>query len=182
MKTLFIILTCFFSLASLGQKNDFNENDNEHIYATNSKILTLDIHSDKFIRILDGFELDEKFAIPQNFKINSVWRLSDTLKLRKLGIENFKKPYMLLSSFASDTRRFIYKKANISFQFKELNLPIFLNNKLITFDKYSFLDNLDTAFITSVTYIKSGSKFLGNDKMPFGFIRAITAKKATLKK
>ena len=182
MKPLFIICTCFLSITSFGQQNDLNQNDNEHIYATNSKILTINIHSKDFIRILDGFELDENFAIPKSFKINSIWRLSDTLKLKKLGIENFTKPYMLLSSFASDTRRFIYKKANIGFQFKELNLPIFLNNKLITFDKYSSLDNLDTTFITSARYFKSESKFLKNNKMPFGFIKVVIAKETILEK
>ena len=181
MKVLFIICTCFLSITSFGQENGLNEIDSQHIYATNSKILTLNIHSKEFIKILDGFELDENFVIPKNFKINSVWRLSDTLKLKKLGIENFKKPYMLLSSFASDARRFIYKKANISFQFKELNLPIFLNNKLITFDKYSLLDNLDTTVITSARYFKPESKSLTSSKMPFGFIKVITAKETTFK-
>ncbi|HET7118448.1 MAG TPA: hypothetical protein VFI29_18270 [Hanamia sp.] len=181
MKTLFIICTCFLSLTGLGQQNGLNGNDNQHIYATNAKILTLNTNSKDFIRILDGLELDKNFSIPKNFKINSVWRLSDTLKLKKLGIENFKEPYMLLSSFASDTRRFIYKKANIRYQFKELNLPIFLNNELITFDKYSLLNNCDTTLITSARYIKPESKFSRNNKMPFGFIRVIAAKETTFK-
>ena len=180
MKGLLIICLCFFTKICLAQQPVLREKDSLIFNNLgNSKTLTINIHSKEFIRILDGFKLDKNFAIPKNFKINSVWRLSDTLKLKKLGIENFTKPYTLLSSFASDTRRFIYKKANISFQFRELNLPIFLNNKLITFDKYSLLDNLDTTFITSAKYIKPESKFLRNNKMPFGFIKVITTKETT---
>jgi hypothetical protein len=177
MKIVLIICICFLPTTSFEQKNAFNQNDNMHIYATNSKILHLDIHSKEFIKILDGFKLDKNFVIPKNLKINSIWRLSDTFKLKKLGIENFEKPYILLSSFALDTRRFIYKKANIGFEYKELNLPIFLNDKLITFDKYSLLDNLDTTSIISARYFKPQSKFLKNNKMPFGFIKVVTAKK-----
>lgn len=179
MKFVFFIGICFLPILSFAQQNGQNRLD-RNIDATISKTLTLNIQSKEFVRIVDGIKLNQDFVIPKSFKINSIWRLSDSVKLKKLGIENFEKPYMLLSSFASDTRRFIYKIAHIRYQFQELNLPIFLNNQLITFDKYSLLNNLDTTLITTAKYIKPTSKVIDFKNMPFGFIK-VTAKETTFR-
>lgn len=179
MKTLFIIYACFFTKISLAQQHVLNAKDSLYINdATNSTTLILNFNSKEFIRILDGFELKENNVIPKSIKINSVRRLNDTLKLKKLGIENFEKPYMLLSSFALNTRRFIYTKANIDYQLQEINLTVILNNELITFAKYSLLDNLDTSLIKTVKYVRPDPMFFKyNIEMPLGIIQVTAYKK-----
>lgn len=176
MKILLIICTCFFIKICYGQRYKFRQNDSSHIYeATNATVLSLNINSKGFTRILDGFRLKENKIIPKNIRINTVRRLSDTFKLKNIGIKDFKKPYMFLSSFASDTRRFVYSKADIDYKLQEINLPIILNNKLITFSKYSLIDNLDTNQISTVKYIKPDKIFLKNYfEMPLGIIQVTT--------
>jgi hypothetical protein len=111
---------------------------------------------------------------PKNIEINSIRRTNDTLKLRQLGIVNYEKPYMILSSFPTGIRQYIYSRANISYELKEINLPIIINNKIITFNKYEELNKLDTNRIVSVKYHKYVSEsFKTNMKMPFGVISVI---------
>ncbi len=162
MKTLFIMLFCFLAELCGAQKQLLKEK-------RNSQTLTLNINSKNFIRVLDGFELKENNLVPKIIKINSVRRISDTIKLKHLGIENFNHPYMFLSSFASDIRRYIYAKANIDYELQEANLPIILNKKLITFDKYSLLDKLDTSQILTAKYVRLNK--MGSHKMPLGAVK-----------
>lgn len=124
--------------------------------------------------MLDGFRVEEDKELPKNIRINTRRGLGDTLKLKRLGITDFKKPYMFLSSFASSTRRLIYSKANLDYELQEINLPIIFNNELITFNKYSLIDNLDTSRISTVKYIKPGSKVTKQSVgMPLGMIQVI---------
>ncbi|MDQ2720615.1 MAG: hypothetical protein M3Z26_12765 [Bacteroidota bacterium] len=171
MKVLLIIWVCFFTKICIAQQPLSSEKDNLIFNNLgNSKTLTLNINSKEFIRILDGFELRTKNPVPKNIKINSVRRVSDTLKLKDLKIGNFNKPYMFLSSFASDTRSYIYAKAKIDYELQNINLPIVLNKKLITFDKYTLVDNLDTSRILTAKHIKQPSRVKYKSEMPLGMI------------
>jgi hypothetical protein len=172
MKILFIFSACFFITTCFGQQQIPKDNHSSRIYlSTNGATLTRKINQKDFITIVDGIRVEDK-EFPKKIKINSSRSLGDTLKLKRLGITYFEKPYMFLSSFASDVRQLIYSKANINYELQEINLPIILNDDLITFSKYSLVDNLDTSQISTVRYIKPGSKFsTQNLKMPLGVIQ-----------
>jgi hypothetical protein len=161
MKTLFIMFFCFSTKICGAQEPLLKEKGN-------SQSLTLNINSKNFIRVLDGFELKANNPVPKIIKINSVRRTSDTLKLQHLGIKDVNNLYMFLSSFASDTRRYIYAKAKIDYELQEVNLPIILNNKIITFDKYSLLDKLDTSQILTAKYVRVNK--MGSYETPLGVI------------
>lgn len=163
------MLFCFSTKICGAQQPILKEKDSLPFYNLgSSQILSLNINSKNFIRILDGFELKANNPVSKIIKINSVRRISDTLKLKNLGIKSFNRPYMFLSSFASDTRRYIYSKAKIDYELQEINLPIILNKKLITFDKYSLLDKLDTSRILTAKYVRLNK--IGSYEMPLGVV------------
>jgi hypothetical protein len=169
MRLQLIILICLYVNICFSQQS--KQLDSSLKYDSNPNIITINFNSNKFIRIFDGFELPEDSLVPKNIEINSIRRTNDTLKLKQLGIKNYEKPYMILCSFPTSVRQFIYSRANISYELKEINLPIIINNKIITFNKYQELNKLDTNRIVSVKYYKSVPEYFKiNMGMPFGVI------------
>lgn len=67
----------------------------------------LDFHSNKHIKILDGYFIDDKENYPSNFKINRIITIDDVKKMSEFGIPVLEKPYMILSTEVSDLREYM---------------------------------------------------------------------------
>jgi hypothetical protein len=136
---------------------------------SNNNII-MDFRSNIYIRVFDGIRLKTN-ELPAHVKVNQMVTTQDTAKLKELGIIRYDKPYMILNSEVSDVRGFLSNKANLDRKFMDINLPIILNNKLITFNEYAKLNSLDTNKVTKVIYSKRVSEFIERGKvLPFGAI------------
>ena len=154
-----VIIFCFFQIAAVGY--------GQHI--------EVDINSKEFYRLFDGFLLKDDSLVSRDAHINNIRRLSDHEKLKKMGLQDFSKPYMFLSTSASPIREFIYDKADINPSFQDINLPIILNKEVITYYKYGLLDRIDTSTISAVRYLKPDGSFLAMyPDMPLGAIAVAT--------
>jgi hypothetical protein len=156
---IFVIIFCSFHITavSFGQHIEIN------------------INSKEFYRLFDGFLLKDDSLISRDVHINDIRRLSDHEKLKKMGLQDFSKPYMFLSTSASPIRELIYEKAAINSSFQEINLPIILNKEVITYYKYGLLDRIDTSTISAVKYLKPDGSFLAkHPDMPLGAIAVET--------
>jgi hypothetical protein len=154
MKSLIIsICSCFFVFTAFCQKQQPSVIDSSSV-AEGHRIISINENSKSFIRVLDGLLMPENSSVPKNIPINSIQRLSNETELNKMGLTYDGKPYMFLCSYPTSIRQYIYANANINYQLKEVNLPIILNNILITEDKYAMVENIDTSRIVSIKYIK----------------------------
>lgn len=143
-------------------------------FSSNSRIGVFNINSTRFIRILDGFQLAKDYKIPLGIKINSGWELNDSVKLRELKLPYKSKPYLILNTMATSIRQFIYTKADIGHELLGMNIPIILNNRLITPDKYSMLEKLKSNQIYKIKFIKSvPSRYKKEYEMPWGAIEVM---------
>lgn len=149
--------------------NLFFSKVNGQQHPTNS-YLNIDLKSNLYIRIFDGFQLKDN-ELPPKFIINKVITTKDSSRLKELGINIVPKPYMIISSNVTDVRQIIYTKAKVNNHYEDLNLPIILNGELITFEKYDKLEKIDTSKISNVALLKTAPKSIKNTEMlPFGAI------------
>ncbi len=148
---LFLTIYCFCQ-----QNTDKEEFDSSKLGMA-SKTVSIDYNSDSFIRIFDGIQLSQKDIRGgiNGIPINSVKRTNDTTLLKSLGIKDFSKPYMFLSSGYNDFRDFVYSKLDIDQQLKELNLPLIINGKLILLNDYNKLNRIDKNRITKIKFDKN---------------------------
>ncbi len=180
MKSSLIILSLllFFNSSCLGQKIDSSAFLTPPLMDLPDKsgMVMVDVNSTSFIRILDGLILKDSFKIPRSLSIQNIIRLSDTAKLKQMGLNDFQKPYMIF-----DTRRkakarwFIYNKVKSHLLKSGRNLPIILNNHLITPDHYSILSQLDIDAIRKISYLRVvPGRFSKKYGMPWGAIKVST--------
>lgn len=142
---------------------------------SNARIGVFNINSTHFIRILDGFQLAKGYKIPTEVKINSGWELSDSAKLRELKLPYKSNPYLILNTMATGIRQYIYTKAGMGHELFGMNIPIILNNELITPSKYPVLENLDSNQIYRIKFIKLvPAYYLKEYEMPWGAVEVLT--------
>lgn len=148
MKTIltFFFLSFVLSLTTRGQEL-------APAIVSHSQSSVLDLSSNNYTRVFDGFRI-KNGELPKNIATDKIIETGDTIRLKNLGIVNIHKRYMFLNSEVTDLRLFIYKKAKLSNDYSGVNLPLVINKQLITFDKYSILDKIDTNRIAKVMFVK----------------------------
>lgn len=153
----FTLCLLLIIITSFCQQNPQKEEIDNSKFGITNKIISINYNSDEFIRVFDGIQLSLKdtFSGMNNFSINGIKRTNDTSLLQSLGIKDFTKPYMFLSSGQNDFRDFIYSKVDIDEQLKELNLPLIINGNLIQLNDYDKLNNIDKNSITKIKFDKT---------------------------
>jgi hypothetical protein len=114
----------------------------------------LNLNSPDFIRIVDGLEVSQPSRISDGLDIHTTRLLSDSVKLAKMGLPYEGRPYVICTSEVTNLRQYIYDKARIGLNLRGMNIPIILNNTLITPDKYSLLGRVAKKDITDVKVLK----------------------------
>jgi hypothetical protein len=109
-----------------------------------------------YVRVLDGFLLGSK-PIPKGTEIFSKRKISDINILNKMGVKYPGKPVMFFNSRVTPFHDFIYKRLNESNIFYGINLPLIVNNELITPEKYYKVEKLDTLKVAKINFIKKSS-------------------------
>jgi hypothetical protein len=134
---------------------------------------TFNFSSSKYIRILDGYLLPDTIKNPSNLNINRIITLEDAENIKRYNLPASKKPYMILSTEVSDLRNYIYELANVNSVFRGINLPIVLNNQLITFEKYQMFELIDKKKISQAKLVKEKKMYNGM-RTPFGIVKITT--------
>lgn len=161
-------LPCFSQSAITTDKNVLPA-----YYVPGQKIDFFNANSPYFIRILDGLQLKKNDTIPANINVSFLERLSDSVAFRKLGLPASGKPYMIFNTHVTTLRQYIYSKAGIGQRVR--NLPVILNDTLITPEQYSQLDNLDSSRILTVQFLKVvPDRYSRQFQMPLGAIKVFS--------
>lgn len=139
-------------------------------FNSQNKVFVWDVNNISFIRILDGVLLKDSEKIDADI-VNRIIKISDVDRLNLLGLKIEEKPYMLLNTVVDSNRYFIYQKANLDGKFVDINLPIVINNKLITRGNYHALQNMKEDNIIQCKYKSSTSI----DKVitPMGYVEVL---------
>jgi hypothetical protein len=114
----------------------------------------LNLNSPDFIRIVDGLEVSQPSRISDRLDIRTTRLLSDSVKFAKMEVPYEGRPYIICTSEVTNLRQYIYDKAGIGLNLRGMNIPIILNNKLITPDRYSLLGQVSKKDITDVKVLK----------------------------
>lgn len=137
--------------------------------------LNLNFNDNTYVRILDGILLKENELVPSNLKFDKIIITKDSIRLKGIGIKYTGKSYMVLNSDLTPLRQYIYNKAKVSIEFKEINLPIIINGELITPAKYDVLEKTPKNLISKAYYLKTLPKGLKSQvKLPLGAVFVIT--------
>jgi len=134
----------------------------------------LNLNSPEFVRIVDGLEVSQQSKI-FGLDIHTTRLLSDSVKLAKMGLPYEGRPYVICTSEVTNLRQYIYDKAGIGLNLRGMNIPIILNNTLITPDKYSLLGQVAKKDITDVKVLKQvPAGYTTQYAMPWGAIAVKT--------
>lgn len=138
------------------------QKNNEYTFSRNS-----------YVRVLDGFLLGSK-SISKGIEIFSKRIISDTNILKKLGIKYPGKPILFFNSRVTPFHDFVYRGQKEPGIFYGINLPIIVNNELITPEKYYKVEKMDTSKITKIKFIKKSSLLAKYNNLIIGAIIVTT--------
>lgn len=164
--TVFILTAGFKSTAQDGPKRMGKE-----IPRHDNAVLDQDyeeLNMDADFQVLDGIMWNKK-RVPEELVIYRTLVLRESKSIRKLGIQPSNGSYKLLFSEITDFYRHIYSRTQIPLDFKDLNLPLIFNGKLILPNDYDKLKKIHKSAIKETVFLPK-SKLLKWDQIVYGAI------------
>jgi uncharacterized protein YehS (DUF1456 family) len=137
----------------------------------------INLNDTSFIRILNGTIIDKSATVEHIEKINYK-EITDKEKIEKIGIKT-NKPLMLINSKRFDIEykidSILYSRKDFINDYKypsDIQLPILLNGKLLSFDdRLNYLSKLTLNEINEIKYLNEfQSNRMFNNTTPFGVI------------
>lgn len=140
------------------------EGDSPSFYkipATVNKVEVFDnIHDRSIVRVLDGLQLNDSGDMLKEIKIITIRRLNDPVKLQRIGIKEGDRMHIFYSSRVTEFHKDVYSLANLPSELRDVNIPLVINNELITPEKYHFVEKLNVNQITEIEFVKPGEASL----------------------
>lgn len=168
------IIFGFNTLFAQQIKPEINSREIQPFIDLKNRTSLWNVNDTSFIRILDGVLLKNTEIIDVTI-VNRISKISDIERLEPLGLKMEVKPYMLLNTVLKRNRYLIFQKAGVDEKFIDINLPIVVNNKLITVDNYDELEAVEVEDILQCDYKSSTS--VNNKITPMGYVDVLIKNK-----
>jgi hypothetical protein len=125
-----------------------------------SREFTENLYDKSIVRVLDGLQLNESESVPKEIEITAIRRLNDRVALQNLGIKKIDKQHIFYSSRVSTFHKDVYSLVNLPSELRDVNVPLVINNELITPEKYHSVEEMNISRITKMEFIKPSEALL----------------------